>query len=57
MALDRSNGRKGANDGTSTPAMQVAMSVADATFLRESGRKKKEPEEARCKCTVCVHAA
>lgn len=57
MALDRSNGRKGANDGTSTPAMQVAMSVADAAFLRESGRKKKEPEEARCKCTVCVHAA
>lgn len=57
MALGMSNGRKGAKDGPSTLPTQVAMLVADVTFLLESGGEKKGAQrgEVQVHC-VCVYA-
>lgn len=59
MALDISNGRRGMKDGPSTLPMQVAMSVADATFLLESGGKKgarrgEVQVQSVCGCSLMV---
>lgn len=60
MGLDVSNGRGGAEDGLSALPMQVAMSVANATFLLESGGEKNGAQGGKvqvhcmCGCSLMV---